>query len=695
MNSTTKQKLELLGYLDLFKPLLLESLDIVRYSLEHYENLKKKNILGDSSIINFALDRSERRDDEYSLDKTPIRTDLGTYETSIDFCLDFFPIASRKYVKIIIELLSFERPIIGRRVFLLDVLCILVLILKGQLEDRAKFLFDWYNITGSGFMSELEHYTLIVRIATCLNRMRILGAIEITKEDARHSAFKARVRKNGEAMNLVRGLTFEDFFNWCKVSDESKAIFSFFRVFQQLVDTIIGLNVKAEAIRKLVEERENVGRYDFNVPRMDIFRLQDHKSPILLTYLGRRSISICVSSSQVTDSEMYVLCQKIKPIPTPFYVVPSSITAKLKKEREIKHVINDLDKCCDKTYLLESYQRCYLDEQAIRSRNPLLRIDIKNLEPDSRYIFRIYNTKWRYQPIEIKTITDVEIRKQFKICILPASLSVSDSRSFIDATPAANSSDMIVFSGTICPLDKLFRQMLLFSRSDQLSTPLNHATSIIANVDTIYKIEWKKNVQQLLNLSCALTDPIIAGVYSSYSTRQIFIHSGMGPWSNPEIRDQIKANIDSNLFLLLQNRLETIYAQYAKTLHPSITEWEHNPYQIVFLQSSLEIESSKDDVKSSYGISIGKLIDKFRSINESNVEHVVLIMRSPFDMLSSKDFSISKSDSLPTTVTFSNINDTNYMGQTTTQLELHLSSKKETAPVKLRGKHEILHGEYK
>ena len=154
----TKQKLDLLSYLDLIKPLLLEKLDIIKYSLEHYENLKTNNILGDSSIINFALDRSESRNDEYSIDKPNIKNDLGIYETSLEFCLEFFPNASRKSIKIIIDLLSFERPLLGRRVFLLDVLSIIVLLLKGELHDRAKFLFDWYNITGSDFMSEYTRF---------------------------------------------------------------------------------------------------------------------------------------------------------------------------------------------------------------------------------------------------------------------------------------------------------------------------------------------------------------------------------------------------------------------------------------------------------------------------------------------------------------------------------------------------------
>ena len=52
---------------------------------------------------------------------------------------------------------------------------------------------EWYNVSKTGIMTEVEHTNLILRVARCLHKMNIIGVLDITEDDAKHIALTSRV----------------------------------------------------------------------------------------------------------------------------------------------------------------------------------------------------------------------------------------------------------------------------------------------------------------------------------------------------------------------------------------------------------------------------------------------------------------------------------------------------------------------
>lgn len=71
----------------------------------------------------------------------------------------------------------------------------LIILLRGSVNDKARYLFTWYNISGSGLMTELEHIMFIQRVGRVLSKMKVLGAADMNIDDIKHMAFEARARK--------------------------------------------------------------------------------------------------------------------------------------------------------------------------------------------------------------------------------------------------------------------------------------------------------------------------------------------------------------------------------------------------------------------------------------------------------------------------------------------------------------------
>jgi len=164
-----------LKYLDFLRPLLLRDNSLVTTALARFDFLQSKVIFPNPPL------------------------DLMTYEMSSEAEAEvyaFFPAARMHSFDTLISYLSFENTILGKRICLLDILTVLVIILRGTLESKTEFLFQWYNINKTGIMTEVEHIAFIMRLGTILTRIKVLSSIDVTEDDARHIAFTARLKQD-------------------------------------------------------------------------------------------------------------------------------------------------------------------------------------------------------------------------------------------------------------------------------------------------------------------------------------------------------------------------------------------------------------------------------------------------------------------------------------------------------------------
>ena len=121
------------------------------------------------------------------------------------------------WVQVIIPLvtkLSYATVQTGLFVSLLDFSTVLVVLGVGDIISKARILFRWYNISGTGILTELEHTLLVSRIAAAFHRLKVVGILDITNEEARHVAMKARWREVMGKMRFVEALDFENFLDW-------------------------------------------------------------------------------------------------------------------------------------------------------------------------------------------------------------------------------------------------------------------------------------------------------------------------------------------------------------------------------------------------------------------------------------------------------------------------------------------------
>ena len=122
-----------------------------------------------------------------------------------------------RWIEVIIPLvskLSYATVHTGLFVSLLDVSTVLVVLGVGDIISKARILFRWYNISGTGMLTELEHTLLVSRIAAAFHRLKVVGILDMTNEEARHVAMKARWREVMGKMRFVEALDFDNFLDW-------------------------------------------------------------------------------------------------------------------------------------------------------------------------------------------------------------------------------------------------------------------------------------------------------------------------------------------------------------------------------------------------------------------------------------------------------------------------------------------------
>ena len=223
---------------------------------------------GADDVIQFD-DVEERKENAvYRADENLLSTEALEYETSPREALLFFPEEHRQSLSLIADMLAFPRAVHGTRVYLLDVLTVLIILLRGSVRDKARYLFTWYNISGSGLLTELEHIVFIQRVGSVLQRMKVLGAADMSIDDAKHMAFVARAKVSpGAATTFLPGLTLRDLIAWIHECKETRVIFTFFSVLDQLVDSLCLLQNRTDALAAVLVAKEGHNANGIHVPR--------------------------------------------------------------------------------------------------------------------------------------------------------------------------------------------------------------------------------------------------------------------------------------------------------------------------------------------------------------------------------------------------------------------------------------------
>jgi len=121
---------------------------------EDYDSVKSFEEMKSVSTLSSPHEYDEEK---YNVDDNLLTTEAMSYEASVDTILEYFPKYTWKSFTYIIKCLTYQSPIYGESVKLFDVLTILVILLRGTVEDKAKYFFTFYNITGNGLLSETEH----------------------------------------------------------------------------------------------------------------------------------------------------------------------------------------------------------------------------------------------------------------------------------------------------------------------------------------------------------------------------------------------------------------------------------------------------------------------------------------------------------------------------------------------------------
>lgn len=698
----------LLGYLDFLKPLLLQDNALVVYALRQYERLQARIRPPDAPLC------------------------LESFELSLANARIFFP-STEASVERILQLLSFSRPQVGQMVYLLDVLTVLVIIFRGSLKEKARFLFDWYNVSQTGIMTEVEHAVCIRRTSECFYKIKAIGVIDVTEEDAKHIALEARVRKtaSGGQMKFIPGLTYEDFYQWTRDSAESAVLVKFVRVLDRLVDTLVAILNRVDAVGRIIAEKKAYKLMSLHVPKMDMFPgARDHSSALHIMYRSQTTVTICMSTVGIDcrqSAEAFIECEKRMSVPNPLYAIPEVIQKRTSKATttpvlEAQGQSNvPPPNCCSREYVLRSRQRFALNKYIIQCGGPFLRVDISHLDPDSTYVLTVYTPTWKFPPIGATTLrpsgADIadETSAVMSLAILPASLSLADGEMLIASTPTLERSMALVFPGTICPIDTILRSCILYADSDVLGNNYQKfASTVAASSSALYSKSWPDCVNRLIGMcSAAAAAARVGGLTPSHSAKQVFYHNGMGPWSNPQLRDHMQSILGKHLFEPVLNELERVYARYTATISPPRYYWSNKCATLVFVKDP-NVDDETADLKA---IKITALSSTIRAAlqnprHENNAQDaagseeapftrstcekdVIIILRSPLDLMLPLGLWTPSDKTKPEVLDDPVAAKVSSRAVAVAPLIQTREVSQDLPPtIRLTGKHELIHGEY-
>jgi len=199
----------------------------------------------------------------------------------VESAAQYFPGAVRGEIHRISKLLAVDVPrgdghnLQEKRVNMLDILLTLTVLVRGSLEEKSRLLFNWFDFSHSGMLTEAELTIFLQRTANCLARIQVISSFEIGQADARHMALLARVKPDG---SMVAEVSLERFIEFLDTNRATQTIRRILRIIDRLLHRISDLGHRIHQAHRVVEaKRVSIDESHAAVPRFDsINKLKVH-----------------------------------------------------------------------------------------------------------------------------------------------------------------------------------------------------------------------------------------------------------------------------------------------------------------------------------------------------------------------------------------------------------------------------------
>lgn len=371
---------KLLKHLDWIKPILQLDFNYVKLAYERLTKTKPDHVL-----LNY-----------YDIHFNEVAKQLPNQPSIVSWLVGVF---------------QFEKPNVGKSVMVLDLLTTLTILSTGSITDKCKLLFVMYNINQTGLMEEGEHFNFIMRSSACMRKLKFIGTLDMTAEDAKYVALEARVKHENNQITFIPGLQLVDFTRWVQTNKECQTLFRFVKVLNRLVENMLTLADRTDSVLRIMEAKQ---KYLVNapaVPPLDALpRCQPTSADLWLVFRSHTTASFVVPLYNLETTEVFVKCEKIVPMESALFEIPRSI---LRRNAELHRAkINPQLQCCGKYYTLTSHVRVPVDAtQRLRHHVPFQRIDIPGLDPKSTYLITIYSETAQYRTVQVTTLEDPAVRR--------------------------------------------------------------------------------------------------------------------------------------------------------------------------------------------------------------------------------------------------------------------------------------------
>ena len=342
---------------------------------------------------------------------------LETHDIILDRAVKFFPSEHCSTMESLALQLSCTKGSSAKYIRILDLLTIVVVICNGDIITKSKLLFSWYNFSGTGNLTELEHTIMISRFIYCVNRLKIIGSIDVTGDEIRHIATAARYRNINGQIRYLQALNFENFIMW--MTEKSTLVSHFLGTLHRLLRVMKGLEERVEILFSISEQRRNSQMSGTCVPAVQSLNCILSLSSITVIQREKKSISIILDHNSISNDckEIYLLIEKLIPLPLEY----SNLAMQFKKLSRIKSLQNEnftdpkMNENNRRHYKLPTTRKVLVNKNQYTLQNSaILRINIADLEPDSKYLITVYTNKIKFTPIEVRTKYNIHNLKNQK-----------------------------------------------------------------------------------------------------------------------------------------------------------------------------------------------------------------------------------------------------------------------------------------
>lgn len=201
------------------------------------------------------------------------------------------------------------------KVAIFDILSIICIFAHTTNEEKATFLFRLFNVNQSGLMTEEEHYNFMQRTVDNFRKMRLIGLLDWTQNEVQFLALQARSSYHPELgrgeIKYKAGLSIADFLHWLEQSSECKAINKFFEVFNKLNTVLELLHGKADQLADIL-----TAKLDHFKARSDPVKFSGDETKETYLYsaycIGRSAheVGLCVRKLEEAAAHLHIRCDK-------------------------------------------------------------------------------------------------------------------------------------------------------------------------------------------------------------------------------------------------------------------------------------------------------------------------------------------------------------------------------------------------